>query len=145
MDEDYTDQIIDQAATADLSTALGYGAVVPEPKLTVHTFLQNVVNAEDTTKVGNVSIEELGNPKHPIRTYKSLALIAGSLMSNSPLNRYFLDKSEIITSTSLSKEAKLIDLAVVTRKEFGATKNKKQMKENKGWFRRKNKEVEESG
>ena len=45
-------------------------------------------------------------------------------------------QSEILTSTSLSKEAKLLELAVVSRREV-ADVTKKPRKENSSWFKRK--------
>ena len=109
-----------------------------EEKQTVHSFLFNVARADDTTKLGNLTKEEVGDPKLPIRTYKDLALFCSSVANMGYFSDYFLAKSEIMTSSSLSKDAKLINLAVMTRKEIADTTPKEQ-KENKGWFRKKNK------
>ena len=82
-------------------------------------------------------------PKHPMRTYKNLALIAGTLMANKELEEYFKSKSEILTASSLSKNAKLIELSVVQKREIGKPDGRKEVKENKGWFRRRKKEESE--
>lgn len=107
----------------------------PEEKQNVYTFLHNVAIADDTTKVGYLTGEEIGTPVHPIRTLKELALFCSDVANMSYYSNYLKAKSEIITSTSLSRDAKLISLAVLTKKEIAeVTKIKKK---NKGWFKRK--------
>ena len=122
-----------------LASALGYGASSPEGKHNVHTFLHNIATAKDTTKIGFLKEEEIGLPKNPVRTYKTLASIAGSIMDNEDLANYFNNKSEILTSTSLSREGFLDKLAVVQRREL-ADVTSKPRKENKGWFKPKDKQ-----
>ena len=112
-------------------------APVADEKQNVHSFLFNVARASDTTKLGYLSIEEVGLPKLPIRTYKELALFCKDVGNMDYFNNYFLAKAEIMTSTSLSKDAKLISLAVMHRKEIADVT--KPRVENKGWFRRKKK------
>ena len=112
-----------------------YGTPVTNDRANVHTFLTNVVTAEDTTKLGFLNDEELGLMKHPLRTYKNLSLISGEIMDNPFFSKYFASEAEIVTSTSLSKDAKLLNLAVIQRRQVeDITKRKKP---NKGWFRKK--------
>ena len=107
-----------------------------EDKQNVHTFLHNAAVAEDTTKTGNLSVEELGMPILPTRTYKELALFCREVANMDYFSDYFLKKSEILTSTSLSKEAKLVNLAVLQKRQIeDVTKPKR--KPNKGWFTKK--------
>jgi len=106
-----------------------------EEKQNVHTFLHDVAVTPDTTKVSNLSIEELGNPKLPLRTHKELELFCRDILSQKEFANYFQKKGEILTSTALSKDAKLIDLAVVQRREIGEI-SKAPLKENKGWFKK---------
>jgi len=114
------------------------GAIpMKEETQNVHTFLYNVATARDTTKTGNISVEELGMPILPVRTYKELALFCGEVANMGYFSDYFNKKAEIVTSTSLSKEAKLLDLAVVNRREV-ADVTKQPPKPNKGWFKPKN-------
>lgn len=130
------------AEMEELAGALGYGASVPDQKQNVHTFLHNVATADDTTKLGFLTPEEIGLPKNPVRTFKNMALVSSSIMDNKDLQEYFLAKSEILTSTSLSREGFLTKLAVVTRRELAdVTKSRKQ---NKGWFGKKDKAEGES-
>lgn len=125
-------------------TYSSYGAMIPESKENVHTFLSKVVVQKDTTKLGNLKDEEVGEPKHSIRTYKELALIAEKIIGDNELRDYYNAKSEIITATSLSRNAKLLDLAVVQRRELNVKDGQKKV--NKGWFKKKtdeNKEAQE--
>jgi len=118
------------------------GAAIPEEKYNVHSFLYKVATADDTTKLGNLKVEELGMPKYTLRTYKELALIAETIMDNPFLKEYFNKKSEILTSTSLSKDAKLINLAVVQKRQIEDVTPPR--KENKGWFKPKNEQNSDS-
>lgn len=111
---------------------------VADEKQNVHSFLFNVSKANDTTKLGNLTSEEVGLPKLPTRTYKDLALFCKNVGNMPYFQDYFLAKAEIVTSTSLSKDALLIKLAVVNRKEI-ADVTKAPLTENRGWFKRKGK------
>lgn len=100
-----------------------------------HSFFTDVIKSEDTTKTGNLTDEELGEPRLPLRSSKELELICKELIDNPTWATYFEKEAEILTSTSLSKDAKLITLAVTNKKEL-ADVSPKPKKENKGWFRR---------
>lgn len=137
---DPTDQLTDAEIAEQLTTMIG-GSATPDPKSNVHTFLRSVAESKDTTKTGFLKEEELGNLTLTVRADKELELISREIMKNTFFADFFAKESEITTSTSLSREAKLLELAVVTRREMAdVTKPKK---ENKGWFGRKEKEVTE--
>jgi hypothetical protein len=106
-----------------------------EEKQNVHAFLHNVAVAADTTKTGYLKEEELGMPVLPVRTYKELALFCEDVADMSYFSDYFRRKAEIATSTSLSKDAKLLTLAVLQKREVADITPKEPRKENKGWFR----------
>lgn len=108
---------------------------ISEGRHTVHSFMNNVAKAEDTTKVGNLKEEELGTPILPVRSYKELALFCNKVAKEEAWNDYFRGMSEILTSTSLSKEGFLVKAAITTKKEMADTSPIK--KENKGWFKKK--------
>lgn len=112
-----------------------YGAPQPEEKHNVHTFLNNVAKSPDTTKTGNVDEIECGFTPYSLRTYKQLELASSALCDDDIWADYFHKKGEILTATSLSKDAKLISLAVIQKREI-ADVTKKPMKENKGWFKK---------
>ena len=119
----------------------GYIGTTPtqEEKQNVHTFLHNVATAKNTTKTGFLSTEEIGMPTLPVRTYLDLSLFCDEIADMDYYAEYFRKKSEIITSSSLSKDAKLISLAVLQKREIAdVTKPRKQ---NKSWFKKKDTET----
>lgn len=130
MDEELTEKEKEQ-----VREALGFGASISEEKHNTHSFLNKVATSEDTTKVGNLTEDELGLPSKTLRTYHEMALIAEKIMGNTTLKDYYTAKGEIITATSLSKNAKLINLAVIQKRIV--EDETKQIKENKGWFKKK--------
>ena len=111
------------------------GAATPqEEKFNVHSFLAKVIETEDTTRLGNLTDEELGVPKLPLRTEKELELFCNEIADMPYFGEYFKKEAEILTSTSLSKNAKLLNLSVVQKREIeDSTKTRKP---NKGWFRK---------
>ncbi len=110
-------------------------APTPEEKLNVHTFLHNVATTDDTTKLGYLREEEVGLPKLPLRTYKELALFCKEVLGIDTFAEYFLKKGEILTATSLSREAKLLNLAVTTNRQLTEVPFEKPKKVNTGWFK----------
>lgn len=107
-----------------------------EQKQTQHSFFTNVIKSEDTTKTGNLNDEEIGTPDLPERSNKELALFCEDVWEQKDWADLFKKKAEILTSTSLSKDALLLKLAVTNKKEMAdLTPSKK--KENKGWFKKK--------
>jgi len=110
-------------------------APLPEEKQNVHTFLHNVAIAKDTTKLGYLTEDEIGLPKLPLRTYKELTLFCEVVLDKPYFAEYFRRKGEILTATSLSKEAKLLSLAVTTTRQVTGVPVEKPRKENTGWFR----------
>lgn len=119
----------------EMGELLGYGGQTPDGKHNVHTFLHNVATADDTTKLGNLREEEIGMLENPIRAFKFLALFSDQVMKKPGLKDFFNARSEIGTSTSLSRGGFLTKLAVVTRKEL-ADVSPKERKENKSWFKK---------
>jgi len=132
MSEEQQQQMSDEEMNKQLAHLIG---TVPtgDDKHSVHKFLHNVAVSPDTTKLGNLSTEELGQLELTERAYKELGLISQDIIGNEFFKEYFEKEAEIVTSTSLSKEAKLLDLAVVQRREI-ADKTDKAPTENKGWF-----------
>ena len=106
-----------------------------EEKHNTHTFLHEVSTSKDTTKTGNLTSEEVGLAKLPLRCLKELEVISKELVDDDIWAGIFQKEAEIVTATSLSKDAKLINLAVVTRKEIGDVT--KPRVENKSWFKKK--------
>jgi len=107
-----------------------------EEKYSHHKFLHDVAESIDTTKTGFLTGEELGVPKHPTRTYKKIALICSDIMDIPYFATHFTNESEILTSTSLSKDAKLLSLAVIQRRQLEDVTRPKKKKAG-GWFKKK--------
>lgn len=102
-------------------------------KQSLYNFLNNVVKTKDTTKVGNLSMDELGMSKLPVRTYQELALFCSDIADMDYFGNYFKKMAEIQLATSLSKEGFLDRIAVTTKKEL-ADVSPKERKKNSGWF-----------
>ena len=135
-----SDEISDEELAQKISQLVGT-TPIPEEKINVHTFLHNVATAEDTTKLGYLVVDkdvnELGTPRFPMRTLKELELYCNDVANMGYYADYFKKKAEILTSTSLSRDAKLLSLAVLQKREIADTTKK--MKVNKSWFKRKEK------
>lgn len=111
-------------------------APAPAENYSIHKFLSDISLSKDTTKTGYLDASEIGIPDLPTRSLKELALFSRDIWGQPLFADYFAAKAEIITSTSLSKDAKLIELAVVARRELGDI-TKRNRKPNKGWFSKK--------
>jgi len=107
-----------------------------EGKANMHSFFTNVAKWDETTRTGNLEIEELGLPRLPLRTLKELELFSKEIAGDDDFADYFSKLAEIQTATSLSKEGFFLKLAGTLRKEVAdVTPTRK--KENKGWFKKK--------
>jgi len=131
-----TDNIISERDKADMAELLGYGGQAPDGKHNVHTFLHNVVKADDTLRLGNLTPEELGNAKTPVRALQHLALFANDIMNKKALAEFFIAESEIITRSSLSSGGFLIKTSITNKKEL-ADVTPKERKENPAWYKSK--------
>lgn len=134
--------IIDDSMTeeqlAELIQKVAGTTPVPDEKQNVHTFLNNIALADDTTKIGYLKEEELGMPSLPTRSDKSLALWSEEIMDNSFFKDFFIKEAEITTATSLSRDGFLVKQATLQKREIADVT--KPRKENKGWFKPKEKE-----
>lgn len=113
-----------------------------DSKQNVHVFLNNVVKTHDTTRVGNLTSDELGRSVLPVRTYKELALFCNDVAGMDYFGDYFEKMSQIQTGTSLSKDALLVKLAVTQKREL-ADLTPGEKKRNKSWFKSKDEKKEE--
>lgn len=116
-----------------------YGAPQPDEKHNIHTFLNTVSKSKDTTKTGFLSNEELGVTPYSERTYKNIELMSRKLCVDDMWADFYKDKAEILTATSLSRNAKLLNLAVLQKKELADVTEDINRKPNKGWFKSKDK------
>jgi len=126
----------DTITEEQLAEALkNYGSPQQEEKHNIHKFLNEVSKSKDTTKTGFLTDIELGTTPYAERTYKNLELQSKELCNDDIWSRYFAQKAEILTATSLSRNAKLLSLAVLQRRELADMTEIK--KENAGWFKSK--------
>jgi len=140
MDEVNENSVIDDFTPEELAELQHYAtgmSPVPDEKHNVHKFLWEVAQSDDTTKTGFLTDEEVGVPRLPNRTLKELELFSRDVANMDYFAEYFKKRSEILTSTSLAKNAKLIELAVITKREI-ETGNKPR-KENRSWFKKRDK------
>ena len=138
-----TEQQLTDDEKQQLQELLGYGSGVNSASHNVHTFLFNVATAKDTTKLGFLKDDEIGKMDNPIRSFKFLSLFADKVMQKEGLKEFFEQRSEIGTSTSLSRDGFLTKLAVVQRKELADLSPKEKKKENKSWYKPKDKDSQE--
>lgn len=128
-----------------LASAMKDSTTLQDEKHNIHTFLNKVVEAEDTTKIGNLEvdkdIDELGVPVYPVRSALDLALIADKIMENDYFKEYFEKEAENTLGTSLSRRGFLIRQATTVTKQVADVTKRRKI--NKGWFGKQ--KVEESG
>ncbi len=106
-------------------------------KQSIYAIFAKVINEKQkTTKVGNLSVEELGMSKLPLRTYLELGLFCEDIVGDEEWSDYFKKMGAIQTDSSLSKDGFLMKLLVTMKKELADVSPKTKSK-NKGWFRRK--------
>jgi hypothetical protein len=81
-------------------------------------FLERNLNRQDKISVANLTTEELGRPTLPVRFWRQYASIFdGTTLYNMPLvNIHLLKKAKINEATSLSKEAKALELAITNKR-----------------------------
>ena len=97
-------------------------------------FFLEVVRADDTSKLGNLTEDELGMAHLPLRTLKELAHDCALIPSMSSFKEHFKHHAENMLATSLSKEGFLIKARITQKKEL--LDNKKKTR-RKGLFGRK--------
>jgi hypothetical protein len=106
----------------------------------IDNFFLEIVRADDTLKIGNLTETELGKPILPVRTLLELANDCKDIPCMSSLETDFRLTAEDMAKTSLSKDGFLIKMRVTQVKKF-MDKAKKRIKG--GLFGKKEVEVEE--
>lgn len=105
-----------------------------ESRQSLHSFLTNVIKADDTTKMGNLTQDELGNPKVPFRTFKQLEAFSEDIYGDKSWAEWFRRLGEIHTASSLSKDAILLKAAITQKKELSDMTPQRKVKKNSGMF-----------
>jgi len=129
------DEVLNSIATEEgLREALGMGYPEPDEKSSILGFLKDIVSRDDNTKTGNVSQDELGEARIPVRTNLELASYC-QFMGMDKFAEVFHTDAQILSSSSLSRGGFLPILAVTTKKESSTSlKNVGASTKKKGGF-----------
>lgn len=114
----------------------GANSPAPDQTFNAHKIIKEVMDSDDTTKTAFLTDEELGPANFPVRALQELALFCNEIADMPEMGAIFKKEAEIVNATSLSRDAKLLGLAVIARREL-ADVTAQPKKENKGWFKKK--------
>jgi len=120
-------------AEIDTLEEMGYGAPQAEEKQNIFSFFKRVIFMKDTTRTSNLTNDELGFTKIPVRTNLILSLYSEQ-MGLSGLSNHFMRESQIISDSSLSREGFLDKLAVTQKREMESKTRRSNLPQKKGWF-----------
>lgn len=109
--------------------AAAYGYPLEKERPSAFAFFNKVLEKPDSSKVSNLTTDELGGTRLSVRDYQSMALFS-AFLGHDKVARYFAGKSEITLATGLSKKGFLMNLVVTQKKE--RTKPSREVK--KGWL-----------
>lgn len=103
-------------------------------------FFREILTTKDTSRIGDLTAQELGLTKLGIRHYQEIAAYA-NVEGLDKVSDYLTKKSQIISATSMSKNGFWPQLFVTQIRQEKKEKPKEEKK--KGWFaKRQEKEVE---
>jgi len=116
-----------------------------EEKQNIYNYFKKVISMKDNTKTANLTEDEIGFAKIPVRTNQEIALFCdvmgmGDIEDGGKMKGfagYFMKEAQILLGTSLSREGFLNKLAVTQKRE--SSFNTKAPAQNKGWFKKKKK------
>ncbi len=123
MDDDFThDEIVEIASDPRIQDAVAVQGGFPEPpsKESLLKFFQKLISLgkadyDAISKTGNLSVGEIGFLSLPIRNYLSLASYV-EFEGWDRVAEYLRLKSNIVSGTSLSKKAALLNFAVTQKR-----------------------------
>lgn len=117
-----------------------YGSPSAAQKDSLYKFCRDILKIKDTTRIGNLTAQELGLSKLGVRHYQEIAAYAGA-EGLDIVEKYLMNKSQIITATSMSRKGFWAQLFFTNIK--AEKKLKEPTKEKKKWFSRKTEEESE--
>ena len=141
MDEEFT---LDEDVTPEEMEALkevGYGFPQQEEKQNIYNYFKKVISMIDNSKTGNLTDDEIGLAKVPVRTNQEIAHYCKAMGMGGFAN-YFNEESQITLSTSLSREGFLDKLAVTQKREMETKRKNFSQAQKKNWFTKKPKQEE---
>lgn len=119
--------------------SLGLGYPEQKQKEGIFTFLNKVLIAKDTIKVGNLDTEEL-RVVRLLRDASNFSKVFGL----DDISQYFLEEGEVILASSDSKNGFLVSTAVTQKKQLETkTRNKSEGGGFRLWGKKKEQEVQE--
>jgi len=110
------------------SELLGKGQPLSPEQINRYTLLKNIIERDDTSKVGNIDDDET----FAVRSLQNVSLLVG-ILDYPVVSDYWKRKSEIILATSLSKKMALINAAITEKKSY-STSERKEERRRKGWI-----------
>lgn len=119
-----------EALAEQTDASLTYPAEIEKPG--AFSFFNKVIEKRDSSKIGNLTKEELGGTRLSVRDYQSMANFE-EFMGHDKVALYFRSKAEITSGTSLSKDGFLMKLAITQRKEKARLKGGTI---KKGWLKK---------
>jgi hypothetical protein len=107
----------------------------------IDNFFLEIIRAKDNLKIGNLTKDEIGLPKLPVRTQLELADDCDLIPSMSAFAKDFRTNAMNTINTSLSKEGFLVLARITQNKKL--LDGKKREKRRRGLFGRKEEDEEE--
>ena len=114
-----------------------YGSPKQPEKDSQFKFFRDILKIKDTTRVGNLTPQELGVTKLGVRHYQEIAAYA-AVEGLNEVSDYLNLKSQIVSATSMSKKGFWAELFVTMIKRERKDKPKEEKK--KGFFTKKTEE-----
>lgn len=105
--DDYQDQLDEQQEFADVPT--------PKKKESLYELFKSVLRLPDSSKVGNLSLAELGALNITVREAQRIAVLAETF-HHPKFAEFFKKQAEITLQTSASKKGWFVELFVSQKK-----------------------------
>jgi hypothetical protein len=135
--EPITEEQLEELNEESLLQQTSYPYPEQQTKESQFRFFKYLIALKDSSKIGNLTTEELGLLPIAVRRWQDIALYAESEGLDT-VSDYLQAKAEIILATSLSKKGFLVELFNTQIKR--EKKEKPTKEEKKGWFQKKNQE-----
>ena len=126
-----------------LNAQTDYGYPQRQDKASLFAFLKRVIFMSDTSRTSNLSEEELGMTRVPVRTNQMISLFCNQ-MGLEGLGHYFFAESQILTNTALSRGG-FLDKLAITQSKRTEESLKTNIPQKKGWFAKKEEQPHQIG
>lgn len=106
-------------------------APTPESKDSHFKFMRELLGTKDSTKIGNLTAEELGKSELSLRGYQKVALLANTV-GLKEISDYYNAEAEILAASSMSRKSTFLQLIFTQIKKSVTSSEPKP--ETKGLF-----------